>query len=221
MPVSTSREETVVCPGCATPGPMRLYSQLDAALEPALKEELLRGRLSVFACPKCGRASRIVHPLLYVDASRELLVQLDPEGTVDVAALAAKLPADGGARARVSRVVRDGNALIEKVRIHDAGLDDRVMEVWKLLLAVTHAEYAGVPWYFERAESADAAAPLLFTIVTAKGPHGTRRPRAEYEALSADLARRGALAPGEAFAKVDRDFARTWLEGPGGVTLTR
>ncbi len=219
--MSSSREDTVVCPGCAKPGQLRLTTSLDVTAEPSKKEQLLRGRLSTFTCAHCGREARIVHPLLYKDTAQGLVVQLDPEGTLDVTSLVARL---GEPRPRVSRLVRDGNALIEKVRIHDASLDDRVVEVMKLLLAVSHAEHMNAPWYFERAEDANKSnkgPALLFTIVTAKGPLATRRPRAEYDALAADLESRGALAStsaaGEAdepFAIIDRDYARQWLAQP-------
>jgi hypothetical protein len=207
--MNLSRTDGVVCPGCAKPGQITVHTSVDVTADPTLKERLVRGRLSVFTCASCGREARIVHPLLYRDTARDLVVQLDPEGTLDVASLTANL---GEARPRVCRLVRDGNALIEKVRIDDAGLDDRVVEVMKLLLQVSHAEHMNAPWYFERAEEAEKGAALLFTIVTAKGPLATRRPRAEYDALAADLARRGALGPCAPFAQVDRDFARQWLE---------
>jgi CpXC protein len=206
--MSHAREETVVCPGCAKPGQVTLFTSVDVAAEPELKERLARGRLSVFTCANCGREARIVHPLLYKDPSRELVVQLDPEGTIGVESLVRGL---GEARPRVTRVVRDGNALIEKVRIDDAGLDDRVVEVMKLLLQVSHAEHMNAPWYFERTDEAVKGGGLLFTIVTAKAPLATRRPRAEYDALAKDLETRGALAPLAPFATIDRAWARQWL----------
>ena len=206
--MSVTREDSVICPGCGAPGTVVLHSSLDAAKEPALKERLLAGELSVFTCGKCGRKARIAHSLLYADTAQGLFLQLDPEDTFDSAAALALL---GTVTPRVSRVVRDGNALIEKVRLADHGLDDRVVEVMKLLLAVAHKEYMGFPWYFERAE-ADGA--LVFVIVTPKGPRGTRRPRAEYDALAANMEQAGAFASPGPFAKIGRDFAQEWLSRP-------
>ncbi len=206
--MSSSREDIVVCPGCGAPGPMTLLSKVDVTLDPALKERLLRGRLSVFTCAKCGREARIAHAVLYADPARGLFLQLVPEGPFDAPAALARL---GAGTPRVSRLVRDGNALIEKVRIDDASLDDRVVEVEKLLLALSHEEYASCPWYFERV---DEKGDLLFTIVTAKGPHATRRPRAEYDAVATDLQRRGGLAEAPPFAVIDRAFAHEQLARP-------
>ena len=209
--MSHAREETVVCPGCAKPGQVTLYTSVDVTAEPDLKARLATGRLSVFQCAKCGRQARIAHPLLYKDTAKELVVQLDPEGTLEVESVIRAL---GDMRPRVSLLVRDGNALIEKVRIDDAGLDDRVVEVMKLLLQVSHAEHMNAPWYFERTEEAAKGGGLLFTIVTAKAPLATRRPRAEYDALATDLEKRGALALLPPFATIDRAWARQWLGEP-------
>jgi hypothetical protein len=209
--MSLTREDTVICPGCGAPGSVVLHSSIDATKEPALKESLLRGALSVFTCGKCGRKARIAHSLLYTDAAQGLVLQLDPEDTFDAAAALALLGKLPGGEPRVSRVVRDGNALIEKVRLRDHDLDDRVVEVMKLLLALAHKEFMGFPWYFERTE-ADGA--LVFVIMTAKGPHGTRRPRAEYDALAADMEKAGALGSAGPFARIGRDFAQEWLSRP-------
>jgi hypothetical protein len=206
--MSLAREDSVTCPACGAPGRMTLHSSVNVTLDPSLKERLLAGALSVFSCVSCGKKARLVHPLLYHDMERGLLVELSPLGT-NGSGLAAGLVGDG--RGPRTRLVRDGNALIEKVRIDDANLDDRVIEVLKLLLAVVHAQYLEYPWYFERAEGDS----LLFTILTPQGPMASRRPRDEYDKLEADLSRRGILAEElPPFSEVGKKLAGTWMAKP-------
>jgi hypothetical protein len=196
---------TVVCPGCGALGPVTLPSFVDVGADPSQKELLTSGKLLAFTCPHCSRVTRIAHPLLYVDPARGLAVQLLPEGDFDGAAALTKLAA---VTIRETRLVRDGNALIEKVRVFEAGLDDRVIEVQKAMMALGSAEYKSAPLYLERVEEMGT---LLFVIVTAKGPMATRRPREEYGAIAADLAARGSLGDAAPFARIDRGYALDWL----------
>ena len=116
-----------------------------------MKSQFLTGKLFEFACPSCGRTSRVVHPeLLYHDPEGGLLVQLDALGKFDASSLRdfeSSLPP-------VTRVVRDSNALLEKIHIFDAGLDDRVLEVLKIVVAV-QKQIVGA----DRVETLHASAP--------------------------------------------------------------
>jgi hypothetical protein len=212
--MSLSREDSVVCPSCGVPGRVTLHASVNVTVSPELKERLLAGSLSVFSCDSCGKKARVAHPVLYHDMNRALLVQLDPQGTFDGADAARVIGSESMSVTR-TRVVRDGNALIEKVRIDDADLDDRVIEVLKLLLAVVHPDYLEYPWYFERIEPEG----LLFTILTPKGPMASRRPRAEYDKLEQDLRRRGILDQElPPFAEVGALRAREWMSTPESVS---
>ncbi len=194
-------ETTVACPACSAPGKVTLHSTIQVATEPDLKDALLAGKLSVFTCEKCGQRARIAHPMLYADNARNFFVQLDPEGTIDLGSIEKK--------PRLSRRVRESNSLIEKIRIEDAGLDDRVIELWKLLLGDVDLQYTGMPWFFERIEGDS----IHFTLVTPKGPLATKRPRAEYDKLAAEMKERGALLIDEAFATIDRTYAAKLMSG--------
>lgn len=151
---------------------------------------------------------RMAHPLLYADTGRDFFVQLDPEGALEPSRVetGSRGPVAGH---RVSRLVRDGNALIEKIRIDDAGLDDRVVEVLKVVLAAVHPNYAGFPWYFEQlAQAPSGGAPQLqFTILSPQGPLATRRPKTEYDLLATDMGRRGLLGSERPFVTIDHDYA--------------
>jgi hypothetical protein len=69
---------TVTCPQCRTPYPAEVYSIVDVRQEPALKTELMRGRLNLSVCPTCGRQNPMMAPILYHDPSHDLLAAFLP-----------------------------------------------------------------------------------------------------------------------------------------------
>lgn len=68
----------VTCPQCNQPFTAQVQSIVDVGAEPELKEQLLRGRLNVARCPRCGSAGAIGTPLLYHDPDKELAFVLMP-----------------------------------------------------------------------------------------------------------------------------------------------
>lgn len=209
--MSLSEEQPITCPGCKATSVARIHRSVDVTTDPALKEQLLTGRLFTFVCPSCGRSSRVVHPeLVYHDMQRGYLLQMDALGKFDAASLRgleSSLPA-------VTRVVRDSNALLEKVKVFDAGLDDRVIEVLKLVLASQKPDDTATRWLFEGTgtPSSPEARDLRFTLLSSKGISGVAVPRAAYEDLRAKLEAAGKLVPLPAWAVVDADHACLALE---------
>lgn len=209
--MSLSEEQPITCPGCTATSVARIHRSVNVTTDPALKEQLLTGRLFTFACPSCGRASRVVHPeLVYHDMRRGYLLQMDALGKFDAASLRGLV----GSLPPVTRVVRDSNALLEKVKVLDAELDDRVIEVLKLVLASQAPDQPATRYLFEGTgtPSNPAGRDLRFTLLSAAGITGLAVPRAAYEDLRAKLESAGKLDPLPAWAVVDADYARLALE---------
>ncbi len=209
--VSLSEEQPITCPGCNATSTARIHRSVNVTTEPVLKEQLLTGRLFNFTCPSCGRASRVVHPeLVYHDVRRGYLLQMDALGKFDAAALRGL----EGSLPPVTRVVRDSNALIEKVKVLDAELDDRVIEVLKLVLASQRTDETAARHLFEGTgtPSNPEGRDLRFTLLSSKGIAGLAVPRAAYEDLRAKLESLGRLGPLPAWSVVDAEYARLLLE---------
>jgi hypothetical protein len=208
--MSLTEEQPITCPACGQTSKGRIARSVNVATDPSAKEQVLTGRLFAFTCPACQRTSRVVHPeLLYQDLEKELLVQLDALGKLDVASLKhfeSALP-------KITRVVRDSNALLEKVKIVDAGLDDRVIEVLKAVLAEQSASDTPSRHLFEGTgtPSAPTGTDLRFTLLSAKGVSGVAVPRSAYDGLAAKLSARGALRPAPPWAVIDAAYARLLL----------
>lgn len=75
MPTQTT---TIQCRNCGQPVQATVYSLIDVMQEPQGKAELLSGRLNTAPCPNCGTVNNVVTPLLYHDATKELLVAMVP-----------------------------------------------------------------------------------------------------------------------------------------------
>ncbi|MBZ0299340.1 MAG: CpXC domain-containing protein [Anaerolineae bacterium] len=69
---------TIQCPKCGQPNPVMVENIIDAQQQPTLKASLLSGRLNTVRCPNCGTPNTVAAPLLYHDASKELLISFVP-----------------------------------------------------------------------------------------------------------------------------------------------
>ncbi|MCC7354597.1 MAG: hypothetical protein IT330_12690 [Anaerolineae bacterium] len=69
---------TVTCPQCRTPYVAEVRSVVDVKQEPALKLEMMRGRLNESTCPTCKRQNPMLAPLLYHDPAHDFLAAFLP-----------------------------------------------------------------------------------------------------------------------------------------------
>jgi len=129
-------QKTVTCKQCGTPQPFTVWESLNVTLNPLEKEELLKGTLTKFTCLKCNWSAEVTYPMLYHDMQRQLMFWLWPaKGDPDVAGM----PLQAGIENYKFRIVDSRIDLVEKIFIFDAGLDDRVIEMMKLMSRVQPA----------------------------------------------------------------------------------
>jgi hypothetical protein len=147
--VSVFRPMTMTCPRCATANVETVAVSLHGPRVPDVVEAIVAGTFQCFACAHCGLPYRADGPLIYVDfeAKRwigEFPVTMEPawsrleqqpmdafrQSLIDLAPAFLRSEADGF----TVRAVFGLDALAEKIRLMDAGLDDRAVEVAKLAL---------------------------------------------------------------------------------------
>ena len=137
--MSRVERERISCPECGQTSDFEIWSSLNVTLDPDRKLMLLSGELTRFTCPGCGHAADVAYTLLYHDMQAGMMIWLlpAPPGEPPSAPPPGSLPA--GMRASMSgyrfRAVRDLNQLREKVYVFENGLDDRVIELVKQVLA--------------------------------------------------------------------------------------
>ena len=107
-----------------------------------LKEDLLKGRVNIFHCPTCSQVGLMPTPMLYHDEDKRLMMSFSP---CNDPLLAKQLYDDIRKSSKESgeleklegynlRFVTDFNARLEKILIFDAGLNDKAVEVIKLMI---------------------------------------------------------------------------------------
>lgn len=129
----------VSCPECENKQNFITWQNVVADLDPDIKERILTGELFTFTCEKCGKKFPITYPCLYHDMEKHLMVYL----TTDMNAVDTmnemlfsspevfEIQDDQG---YIYRTVCTVNELAEKIMIHDRRLDDRVIEIIKMLV---------------------------------------------------------------------------------------
>lgn len=183
---------------------------------PELKARVKDGSLFVWECPACATANLARCQTLYHDPEQRLMVWLLPDGvlseermeTVEKALAAQAAELEGYVLRRVS----DVGSLIEKVNIHDAGLDDRVIEMCKYVTKTELAEknrqraadFLDAPFKFYRMQGADNELTLSFPLDGQM--YGVQTGFNVYEDCRGILSRNPAVQAGPGFARVDADW---------------
>ncbi len=115
-----------------------------------LKTDLLSGRVNMFHCPSCSHTALMPTPVLYHDAQKRLMISFTP---CSDAVLSEQLyenvcetSRESGELEKLSgynlRFITDYNELLEKILIFDNGLNDKAVEVIKLMILMQEPEKA-------------------------------------------------------------------------------
>lgn len=134
--MSMERKETITCPECGHTQDFIIWQSLNGDLDPEAKQQLLDGTLFRFECDKCGHKSNVDYGILYHDMRHQVMIYYVDEDSVEQA-----IESMYGAEDKMGiempgyrkRVVTDQNALREKAIIFENELDDRVIEIIKLI----------------------------------------------------------------------------------------
>ena len=204
------------CSACGRTHAIPVWNGINVADEPELKARVKDGSLFVWECPDCGTVNLIRSQVLYHDPELRLMVWLLPSGAVpeeQVATVEAALNAQAaGLEGYVLRRVDDVGSLIEKVNIHDAGLDDRILEMCKYVTKMELAEkdraHAAVlldaPFKFFRMEGADNEITMSYPFEGQM--HGVQIGFNVYEDCRGILGRNPSVKEDPGFAIVDASW---------------
>ncbi|MDO5028287.1 MAG: CpXC domain-containing protein [Bacillota bacterium] len=134
----------IQCPACGHKGEFSVYENINTKIYPDLKEKIKSGQLFIYKCPSCGTESIIDYGLIYQDPDEKILIQYymsekEKEGALD---LFSKESLDHHDQAEEiikildsyrKRLVDNLESLREKIQIFDRGLDDRAVELVKII----------------------------------------------------------------------------------------
>ena len=120
------------CPRCGAAFEVEAVAAINTERDPELKERLLNGELFIRECPHCGARTLAKFPLLYHDPAEKLMIWLS-DGSADTEARMQAAVTGNDFEGYTGRIVDTPGALIEKVKIFDAGLDDISLEMAKFV----------------------------------------------------------------------------------------
>ena len=162
------------CPHCGYDNHVETYESINSH-DRQLREKLVSGTLWTWQCAKCAKDTFSLYPVLYHDMRSWCMVYyLDRQMTEDPRVIEKMVPAadqltalrrfNVNYRFRLCRCLDD---FVEKLRILDAGLDDRAVEYLKL-------RHSGVPSKTRFERLSDGEPKSLEFSITERSPGGIR-----------------------------------------------
>lgn len=117
---------SICCPSCIEEGQFTQYKKIDIINSPELREKIFSRDIFKYKCPECGAEILVAYECMYLDSENKHIVCLLPEDSEEDLS-----------RYRLEgctfRVVRTINAFAEKISMLEDGIDDRVIELYKIL----------------------------------------------------------------------------------------
>ncbi len=114
-----------------------LWDSVHISEETDLKSKILNGEINQIQCVKCKKRSYIEKNILYCDPNQKLLIQMYPHSDrpkyLELESEHKKtIKSNSHLRGYRCRLAFGQHEMIEKIRIFDSGLDDRIIEMIKL-----------------------------------------------------------------------------------------
>ena len=122
--------EELECPKCGHKHSLKKYKVINVTEKAKLKEEIMKNRLYQFSCEECEYMAPLTYDSLYVDSQRNIMIYMAPVMNAEIKAEIAELEQEKGID---KRLVDNINDLKEKIMIADNHLDDRVIEIIKIM----------------------------------------------------------------------------------------
>ena len=195
----------IECPHCHMETEHKVIDHINIDRNPELRAKVQD--LSVFRvkCPNCGETLLAVHPCLYHDMANQFMVWL---WTEDGQVPKAEFDPLAGYTLRVTDSL---NTFREKINILERGLDDRTIEIMKLLLfAQLNRDLDVVELLFHELD--ERTGDFRFVAVLSDGAEQyAAMPGAAYQRLHADV-ETYLYTPGGEFSRIDMTWAHQALE---------
>ena len=129
--MSIPHKQTVRCPKCGEEIEFTLWQSINTEMNFAIPD-IISGKLFEVECKKCGYKTHVNYPMLFNDMIHNVMIySVAPDSTEETEKALDSLKKMYPGR---TRIVTDQSTLREKTAIFNAGLDDRVTEILKLII---------------------------------------------------------------------------------------
>lgn len=202
--MSIIKEGKAICSHCSQATAINVYASINVAQNPELKAKVMDGSLFLWECPSCGTVNLSRYETLYHDPEKKLMVWLMPEGEISesqMQAITMHTKAMGG---YVLRTVSDMGSLMEKVLIHEAGLDDVVIEMCKFVTAREMGKNLQFKFFKIEGEGDDRLITLMYP--ENGNMNGVNLGWNVYTDCLGILQRNPVIRPAEGFVRIDSDW---------------
>lgn len=140
--MSLNSKQSVRCPKCGQMTDVTVWNSVTVSDSADLKQDLLHGKVNMFRCPSCGHAALMPTPMLYHDEEKRLMISFspcsDPILKSQLFDNIRKTSKESGELGKLEgynlRFVTDYNELLEKILIFDNGMNDKTVEMIKLMI---------------------------------------------------------------------------------------
>ncbi len=120
----TNQFMQITCPACCTEQSFKTCPNIDVNADPEIKDSIFSRDIFRFVCPECGEEILVAYNCTYIDRDNSFMVALiTDEGEGSVVASDYNL-----------RIVRTINEFVEKIALMEDGVDDRITELYKIML---------------------------------------------------------------------------------------
>ena len=195
------------CPNCSAPGATDIDTIVRISKAPEARARVLSGEYFEWECESCRRRYLIDDVFLYYDDAKKFMVYYVPgykKHTLSIPTLIQTKEGfdTDGSTLRVTNRFLD---LAEKIRIFEAGLDDRVIEAVKFYCIVNYSS-AGRTVNDILFEELDDENMLFFSVYDNNDCTGLPVPIEAYLRAQSDLAPFFDPPPKDAFVMVDQSW---------------
>lgn len=137
------RNLSIVCPVCHKRGNFPVFEMLDLVESSESTRSMVRsGKAFLFTCQSCGHKEPVTYPLSCFDDQHDAVITvLDTDNKVtDYKRIYKMYVSHGGDPSEKYRICDSCQEMSEKLRIYDDNLDDRIIELIKMLIRSEIAE---------------------------------------------------------------------------------
>lgn len=197
------------CPSCSAKGEKEIPKRLCISQNPELKEQILNGSFFEWECPNCKQCFFIEDVFLYNDDENKFMIYLISgyDKRFQEIPTLLKTKSEYDTDNSILRVTSSFIEFVEKIRILQAGLDDRVIETIKAVYSQVYFQSHKENIYNMIFERIDDNNVLVFAVILQESEFAAEIPFEAYEQTKSDFTPLYSDVKDDAFVMIDQ----TWL----------
>lgn len=213
--MSLNTQEKIRCPGCGMLNDVTLWQSITVSDSEDLKKELLNANINILHCSECGAKALIPSPLLYHDEEKKLMFSFipaqDQNQVLENFNSIKESSKRSGELEKLSgynlRYISSYNTLLEKILIFDSGLDDRTIEVIKLMTVTQEPDKAQNRSALFGKKHSDGSIEIIIQDKSDGAVFTSRAPASTYDTIYTALRNSGVKTVSYGWEIIDRDYA--------------